>query len=390
MPEVEFHIQCPLRGEIPFVACSIEEVTPLIEHLTLNSPVSEPMAFPRGTVMPDGRLDLCKQNLGPAGCRRVTESLRNNEHIRSVLLGTDGIGDEGAEAISELVQANSALEIVYLGCNGITHQGVQSLTDALSGNSKIQGLWLKRNPIGDEGAEAISRLLTQNRTLRVLDLVNTGLGSRGVQALCQSLKIAGCSIERLYLGGNSLEADSARQLADVLRHNETLRSLFLNVNRLGDEGVIELAKGLRANQTLCDLGLASSGITIRGVQPLLEVVTNHASLVNLDLGYSPSTKVLQAQPNSLGDEGGALVAKMLLSNTKLAQINLAKTGIGKQGRELIERAIRKNGSIQFCTLDGGLSDSTRAQLLANQSNTSSVAVCPSDTRLIRSVYRTTK
>ncbi len=390
MAEEKLQIQCPLQGPIPFVACSIDEITPLIEHLALNIPVSGPTVFPRGTVLPDGRLDLCKQNLGPTGCRSVAKSLHNHQHIRSLLLGTDGIGDEGAVAISELVQANSALEIIYLGCNGITNQGAETLVKTLSNNSTIEGLWLKRNPIGDQGAEAISRLLTQNQTLRVLDLVNTGFGRRGVQSLCRSLRTAGCSIERLYLGGNALDAFSAKELAEVLRSNKTLRALYLNVSLLGDQGAIAIAEGLRANKTLCELGLASNGLTVQGVQPLLETITTHPSLVNLDLGYSPSTKALRAQPNSVGDEGAVFVAKMLQANTKLKRINLAKTGIGKLGRATIEQAIMNNRSIQDCTLDGGLTETTRSHLLANRQDNTSALRCSRDTSLIRSVYRSAK
>ena len=390
MSNEEFHILCPIRGPLPFVACPAEEVSPLIEHLKRNVAVGEPTEFPRGIILPDGRLDLCKQNLGPEGCRRVTQALQNNQQVRSVLLGTDGIGDAGAASLSELLITNSSIEIVYLGCNGITADGAESLAAALSQNTNVHGLWLKRNPIGDRGVEAIARLLRRNHAIRVLDLVNTGIGLRGIQSLCHVLKYEKCSIERLYLGGNSLDEESAAELALMLRHNNRLQSLLLNVGCLGDHGTNAIAEGLKENTTLRELGLASNGVTARGSACLMSALTSHPSLVHLDLGYSPSTKVLGARGNALGDEGGQLIASMLQSNNVLTRINLARTGIGKRGLEAIERALLKSRSIQHCVLDGGLSETVRFHLISNQQKASLLDQPSLDVTLIRSVFRTAK
>lgn len=389
MPDDEFHILCPVRGPLPFAACPQEEITPLIEHLNTNTPVAEIMAFPRGSVLPDGRLDLCKQSLGAEGCQRITNALVGNDHICSLLLGTDGIGDVGASAVSKLIESNSKLKIVYLGCNGITENGATMLSKSLAKNSCVEGLWLKRNPIGDIGVESISALLQTNRSIRVLDLVNTGLSIQGIRNLCNALLDKKCSIEHLYLGGNSLDEQSAYELSKVLRGNQRLVSLFLNVGNLGDAGALQIAEGLRSNITLRELGLASNGITAVGATHLLSVISSHPSIQSLDLGYSPSTRVLRAKANSLGDEGGESIAKMLIANSVLQRLNVAKCEIGNRGRSAIESALLNNRSLRSFIIDGGLSTTAQTHLLCNQQNAEFVEPRSTDLTLIRSVYRTT-
>src|SRR5262245_43698294 len=102
MPDVN-PLYCPLHDAPAFTPCPDAEVTPIVEFLRAGVPVTETRVFPRGTITADGRLDLCKQSVGPIGCRRVTEALRHATHVRSLVLGTDGIGDSGADAVAELV-----------------------------------------------------------------------------------------------------------------------------------------------------------------------------------------------------------------------------------------------------------------------------------------------
>ena len=130
----EATIHCPLHYIAEITPCDPAEIAPLIAHLAADLPVTQPTPFPRGTVLEDGRLDLCKQQLGPMGCRLVTKALATNTTITSLLLGTDGIGDEGAADVARLIARNERLEIIYLGCNRIGEQGVATLAATLTQN----------------------------------------------------------------------------------------------------------------------------------------------------------------------------------------------------------------------------------------------------------------
>jgi len=363
-------------------------LTPLLEHLRTNQPVTERVTFPRGTVMPDGRLDMCKQGLWAAGCSLITEALKGNKTIASLLLGTNGIGDLGASEVARLIERNHRLEIVYLGCNAIAQTGIADIAQALRHNQSVTGLWLKRNPLGVAGAYCIAEMLRYNQSIHTLDLVNTQIGEEGLTAILNVLIQTNRTVERLYLGGNQIQPDHAFLVTELLRHNPRIRGLFLNVNDLGDAGVEILAEALHKNQTLTDLGLASNGISAKGCSILLSSIQEHPTLINLDLGYSPSTKVLGAEANLIMDLGVETIANFLRSNQILFRLDLRGTGISDQGKSWLFAALEQNKTLGYLILDGGVDTGVKLLLERNRClNPRDNLTESRDITLIRSVYR---
>ena len=324
--------------------------------------------------------------LGAVGCSQVTQALRNNTFVKSLLLGTDGIGDQGAAAVADLVAHNDTLEIVYLGCNYISATGVEQITSALANNKSVSGLWLKRNPVGDAGAAAIARLIRSNKRIKLLDLVNTNIGKRGLGELSDALKESDCQVRQVYLGGNGFDADDAQTIADFLQVNTSLESLSIGVSHIGDDGALAIANAIGDNQTLRELGLASNGISIRGADELLQRIADHPSIDNLDLGYLPSTKVLGARANTLGDVGGIAAAKMLHQNQQIRRLNLVKTDIGDPGRSALAAEIVNHPAITNFTIDGKFPDVS--QRLQQNRKSAPKNRSAQDIAMIRSVYRT--
>ncbi|MBC8103038.1 MAG: ribonuclease inhibitor [Cytophagales bacterium] len=386
-------VHCPIAIPYEIQPCDPAEIAPLAAHLLANRPVTEATVFPRGTALPDGRLDLCKQSLGPDGCRIVTEALTRNTRVRSLLLGTDGIGDSGADDVARLVAENPALEILYLGCNRISSAGTARLCEVLTTNRSVTGLWLKRNPIGPEGAAAVAAMLRTNRTLRTLDLVNTQIGADGLAAILDALLHQNRTVERLYLGGNGIGPNEAEHLAVLLRTNPSLKALLLNVNAIGDTGAVILADALRENQTLEELGLASNTLSEAGGAALFEGLRDHKALSHLDLGWSPSTSVLGASPNALGDRGATVAAAFLAANPPLRHLDLRKNGIGKTGVHGLIRALDSNQSLVGLLLAGRYDYVVANALRQNRERAAEntpdlLPASISDVALIRSVYRT--
>ena len=381
-------VHCPVRGVYDITPCDASEIAPLLAFLQENREAEEAVAFPRGTVLPDGRLDLCKQNLGPTNCCEIMGALSDNRTIRSLLLGTDGIGDAGAAEVAALVSKNPRLEILYLGCNAISGAGVAPLCDAIADSGAVKGLWLKRNPIGDEGARHVARMLKNAPFLRTLDLVNTSIGPGGVKMVLEALLHENSAIERLYLGGNGIGSEQAAPIAELLRRSSTLRALLLNVNLLGDEGVQQVADGLRENATLETLGLASNGISADGATALAAALRNHPTLTDLDLGYSVSTPALNGVANTLGDSGGVALADFLTTNAPLRRLDLRRAGIGPVGRARLTAALNGNFRLTELRIEGK-ADAERERLLTRNRAAAEPASIQSspDTALIRSVYR---
>jgi len=381
-------INCPVQHPLETVSDIFTQIYPLIAHLQTNVTVIEQTTFPRGTVMPDGRLDLCKQGLGYLGFQPIAEALATNTNIVSLLLGTNGIGNVGAVEVAKLIECNQSLEVIYLGCNHIEKQGIIELSKALINNTYVTGLWLKRNPIGTEGALCLAEMLRYNRKIRTLDLVNTSLGKIGLKAILDVLIQENRTVERLYLGGNQIDEEDAQLLAELLIKNTQLKALLLNVNHLGDLGVLRLAKALQQNQTLVELGLASNGINPTVCKGLIEGIKTHPSLTNLDLGYSPSTKVLGAIGNNLGDLGAEIIAQILPLNSNLLKLNLPND-ITEKGKQALIAGLEKNYTLCQLGLHGKQDERIKALLQRNRnSNPAEKNLSNRDVTLIKSVYRT--
>jgi hypothetical protein len=83
--------------------------------------------FPRGIFYSDGRMDLCKQVVGPGSISPLMDCLRHNSHIRHFLLGNNVIGHVGARAVSDFIAHNSKVVTWYLAGNCIDAEGVEKL-----------------------------------------------------------------------------------------------------------------------------------------------------------------------------------------------------------------------------------------------------------------------
>jgi Ran GTPase-activating protein (RanGAP) involved in mRNA processing and transport len=379
------NLHCPIDGLPTTSPDDLAAIAPLVARLQDDAPVTEAQQFPRGTLLPDGRLDLCKQNLGPEGCARITEALAGNRHVRSLLLGTNGIGDPGAASVARLVEQNRGIEIVYLGCNYIESGGVARIAEAVGAGS-VRGLWLKRNPIGEEGAAALAEMLRHNTTLEVLDLVCTGLTPAALEVLLEPLITTNRTVRCLYLGGNTIDKTTAGLLGDLLRANDALRMLSVATANLGNAGLGPLAVALRQNTTLTSLGLASNGITTLGAAFLFRTVEENRALERLDLGFAPSTRALGALPNCIGDDGALWAAATLNTNRVLRFLDLRGNGIGTVGRNRLAEAAETNTTLLRLDLDGTPDPRITAALQRNAAVVPPLQRDP-DLELIRSVYR---
>lgn len=383
---------CPVQTSIDKLPYPYTELQDLLRTLSQNEIPSTNTAFPKGTLTQDGRLDMCKQNLGAEGCAFVVEALWGNDFVHSLLLGTDSIGDVGAQKVAQLINHNKKIQTVYLGCNHITSEGLEKLCDSISKSESVNALWLKRNPIGTEGALHLAKLLQDNQTLRTLDLTNTLIEDAGLAPLCESL-IGGKNIlERLYLSGNFLGVTATSHLAKLLRKNSTLKALHLSVNHFEEEGGCVLAGALAENKWLEELSLASCGLAEKAMVALLESLTMHPKLLSLDLGYSPSTKVLGASANTMNDMAAGALAEFLKKNKKLVSINLVKTGLSERGKEIVFNGLVQNNTLQQLTLDGR-QDPHLKECLEKNKKLHFTAMFPAalqvseDAKRIRSVYR---
>jgi hypothetical protein len=197
------------------------------------------------------------------------------------------------------------------------------------------------------------------------------------------------TLERLYLGGNEIDAEGALQLAALLRANPAIKALLLSVNHLGDPGILALADALRENSTLEELGLASNGITAEGGAALFQAAQTHPTLTHLDFSCSPSTRVLAAHANALGDTGAKAAGRFLADNSILLRLDLRHNGITEAGKACLVSGLKRNTTLRHLLLDGKPDPRVMVLLERNREfHESPDPPISRDVALIRSVYRT--
>ncbi len=331
---------------VPVKPCPPEELEPLLSHLGDKEPVDDETRFVRGTHMPDGRLDLCKQVVGPKGIGPVLDAVADNPHVTNFMIGNNIVGNTGAQAIADFIRSgHSHIDVWYIGGNEIDAHGLAPICESLYEHPHVQSLWLKRNPLGPTSGVLLAQLLRRNDRLHTLDLVNTGLLDAGLRVLAEALA-DNQGLRHLYIGTNGLGPESARALADALHESDRLESLFISCNRLGDEGAAIIADALRTNRTLRRLSLASNRMGPAGAEALADALSSEDSgLRFLGLGWTRATAAVGELGNRIGNEGAIALARMLRRNRSLRALDVSHNRIAQAGIDAISEALDENDSL---------------------------------------------
>lgn len=378
---------------VPYIVPGpVAELAPLLDWLRAGRPAGERLDFAVGTALPDGRLDLCKQELGAEGAALVAEALAQGPSpVRHLLLGTDGLGDEGAEVVAA---GSGDVETLYLGCNGITAGGACRIADQLRASPQVvTGVWLKRNPLGSGGGRAAAELIESARSLRTLDLVQTGIDPAGAVVLADALLAAagnGRRIERLFIGGNTLGADGTAPLAAVVAAG-AIDELYVSAARLGDAGALLLADALERAPygRLARLSVASNGIGPRGAARLVAAATA-AGVGLLDLGRVRAAAVLGAADNHVDLRAAESIGRTLVAaEHRLTHLVLSHSGMrSREAHRLLDTAPRAVTPTRF-VLGQGIAASVKRRLEALAAHIPAPSLAP-DVAAVRSVHRTAR
>ncbi|WP_418960605.1 ribonuclease inhibitor [Streptomyces tritici] len=384
----------PFAGVPAVVPRSVAELAPLLDWLRGGAAADRRLDFPAGTAMPDGRLDLCKQALGPEGAALIAEALGDTAgppRVRHLLLGTDGLGDDGAAGVAERT-VGAGVETLYLGCNGITAGGACRIADGLRASEHVvRGVWLKRNPLGPGGGRAAADLVAAASELRTLDLVQTGLDPAGLAVLAEALLTAasdGRRIERLFVGGNALGRTGAAPLAALLAAG-AIGELYVSAARLGDEGALLLARALERAPygRTTRLSVASNGIGPQAAARLVAAAAG-AGVELLDLGRVRAAGTLGAADNHLDLAATTAIGEALTARAhRLTHLVLAHTGLrSREAHRLLDTAPRAATPTRY-VLGKGIATSIRRRLEQHCASVPPPAV-PEDVRAVHSVHRT--
>jgi len=309
------------------------------------------LKFTRGAVYTDGRMDLCKQVVGPTWISGLMTSLVENTQITHFLLGNNIIGTVGANAIKKFLLNKHApkLETWYLAGNDINSEGIEYLVDGLENDPDCTELWLKRNPIKPEGMKHIRRLLEKNTNIVTLDLNNVAAFDSGCKELFEGLK-SNTTLKSLYLDANGITSKGATYIAEYFKYlndtgKEGLVNLWIGMNRIYDDGLKEIMTELKNYKYIERFCVSSDGLSEISAKEIYEACKDHPSLISLDLGMYKSTADMGELTNKMGDEGADYFVKLIKENKKIQYLSLLHNDISDEKMDEIASALDHNNTL---------------------------------------------
>lgn len=349
---------------MPVEISSYEELEPFIKFLSddcKNPTIFEGARidgemchqFKRGTMFDDGRMDLCKQVVGPTWIERLMEALKSNTHVEHFLLGNNIINETGANAIKRFLLEDHSPKIKtwYLAGNDINAKGISDIVDGLQHDSYVTQLWLKRNPLKSEGMKHIRRLLENTKTLKVLDLQNTAIMDDGVKDLVDGL-LVNKSLRHLYIDANGITKHSIVHFVNYFKYLianniKGITSLWISMNRLDDDGIIELVDILGKYNYIKRLNIGSNMITGISAEFIYRAFNNHPKLTVLDIGMYKSTADMGEITNKIDDIGAFWIARLISENTTIKYLSCLNNGISESGVKGLIDAYEGNTTLLY-------------------------------------------
>lgn len=325
---------------MPVDITSPSEFEPYFNYVsTALVPPAADTVFIKGAIFPDGRLDVCKQVVGPTSFERLCQTVEQSKIVKHFLLGNNiafqDNQEAGALALAKIMQNNDKpIETWYLAGNCINSKVIEILANALIHNTQAKALWLKRNPIRPEGCIYLNKMLRNNLTLKILDLHNCAIMDEGLVNLfsCPE-EIRG--LKHVYLDANALEI-----LDPVCQWVRTapLKSLSLSINRLGDTEIIKLANCLMNHPTLKRLCLGSTHLDNDGVKVVVDMALSCPKLKCLNIGVYKSAGDMGEMPsNFYNDDSIPDLTRLLLESKSLSYLSVVGSKISYDGMARLPR-----------------------------------------------------
>lgn len=335
----------PMAVEVP----PLEEFEQFFCYMKDRSLPEDHVRCKRGIFYSDGRIDLCKQVVGPSWIHNLIGSIKQNGDVQHFLLGNNVINTPGATAIADFIRAcRPKIETWYLAGNEINSDGVEKICEALKDDVHAKALWLKRNPLMTQGVKHVADMLAVNKSIEILDLDNTGMMDDGCEYLFERL-LENTTIRQLYMSSNNLTVRAARSIAKYFRLKSEagtrgLHSLFIGMNPLKDDGVAALAEGLQEYDGLERLVIYSCRMTHVSLAKLLHSLQTHP-LLYLDVGHYKATADMREIPNYFGVEGAQHLGGFIKTHKTLKILAAQICHIPLEGIKILRDAFEESNLI---------------------------------------------
>ena len=234
------------------------------------------------------------------------------------------------------------MRVLDLNTNNLDGSACDLLARAVPSMSRLEELYLGGNPIGSGGAVEVIKALCGSGVKQLL-LYNTGIGEPDCEALCELLK-SSHSLQRLYIPQNNLSSESVASIITGLSHNSSLITLNISNSHFSTTNVDSLASVLKDHSkcALKMLYLRDCHISSEDVVKLAAALCKNTTLNDLDLSRNPIGEHV---------EGMTAVAKSLVENKTMTELNLRDCHISSEGAVELAAALCKNSTLKHLNLN---------------------------------------
>ena len=272
-------------------------------------------------------------------------------------LGHEKVSDEAVEIILAVIASSIKLEEFKLKRNALKGQSVRIIAGVLKGNLELKVLHF--NVCGAEIADA-AELIINNPQLEYLYLHNSVLKQQEfINILCSLKKIH--KLKELNLNKNHFsdrQPSTAKQIAEVILSNRGLEKLWLINNNLNDTDVAKISAAFKDISTLRVFHLAYNDITEEAADDIAKIIINNPALENINLGHNrlkskgvikvanalktlSHLKVIALYDNGISEVAANDIAEVIDSNTGLEQLWLNDNKLMSSGIKIICQSLKQ-------------------------------------------------
>lgn len=258
------------------------------------------------------------------------------------------------ERVAELVgqaQENGKVDYkkISLANKSYTADAAVSLGETLKSFTSVEVADLADIIAGRMEAEALEVLSTISNSLghldlQAIDLSDNALGEKGVRA-CDAILLKKKCLQQLWFNNNGISAECAEVIAKtVLSNNPTsLRLFHFHNNMSGPKGAEHLATIVVNSPKLQDLRFSGTRCLSEGSLAFAQGIADLAAKQFAAEGKGLFVR-LDIADNCFGEDGGALLAKVLSNQPHLEFLNLRDGGLGDEGATAVCSALKDNAA----------------------------------------------
>lgn len=205
------------------------------------------------------QLDFSNTKIDTTGSRLLSELLRTNKNITTLVLNKSGICGKRLKMLVRNGQFEQ-LETVVLSGNNIGEHDCSTIATMLRKSKNLKRLSLRANNLEENGCLELGVELGQHKHLQELDMCWNHIRRHGAIDISRAIK-SNISLTYLNVSWNGFAFEGCSALSEALENNKYLTQLDLSWNRVHPPALLELMKGLCRNSTLQKLNLSHNPIT---------------------------------------------------------------------------------------------------------------------------------